>query len=184
MPETPLRVVALAGSLRQASFNRSLLRAAQELAPSSLAIEIHDLADIPVFNEDVERQGNPPAVTALQEAVRAADGVLIASPEYNNGIPGGLKNVIDWLSRSKNPLKGKPTAICGASPGPVGTALAQAQLRQVLANTDTPVMPQPRVVIGTAHERFDAEGRLVHEQTRQFLTLFLESFARWIERLR
>lgn len=184
MSENPLRIVGFAGSLRQASLNRSLLRAAVELAPPTLAIEVHDLAGIPVFDEDVERQGPPPAVTELQEAVRSADGILIATPEYNNGIPGGLKNTIDWLSRAKNPLKDKPAAICGASPGATGTALSQAQLRQVLSSTGTPVMAQPRVIVGVAHEKFDAQGRLVHEQTRHFLTVFLEAFARWVERLR
>jgi chromate reductase len=180
MPATPFRVVGLAGSLRRGSFNRSLLRALQELAPETLTIEIHDVADLPLYNADIEAEGLPTAVERLQAAVRAADGLLIVTPEYNSGMPAVTKNTVDWLSRAGNVLDNKPTAVCGASPGATGTALSQAQLRQVLVNTNTPTLAQPRVLVGLAHEKFDAEGKLVHESTRQFLTKFLFEFGRWI----
>jgi hypothetical protein len=114
-----LRVVGVAGSLRQASYNRALLRAAQELAPERLKIEIHDLAGIPLYNEDVETAGVPQAVTDLRQAIAAADGLLIATPEYNHGVPGVMKNAFDWLSRPprKSVLQGKPTAPHGGHAG-------------------------------------------------------------------
>lgn len=181
-----LRVVGIAGSLRRASYNKALLRAAQELAPERLRIEIHEIAEIPLFNEDVEAAGVPPAVTALREAIAAADGLLIATPEYNHGTPGVMKNTIDWLSRPprKSVLGGKPAALMGASPGTTGTARGQSQLRQAFVFTDTPAMLQPEVLVGRAHERFDAEGRLTDEKVRSYLVMFLEHFAEWIDRLR
>lgn len=181
-----MRVVAIAGSLRKASYNKALLRAAQELAPERLQIEIHDLAGVPLYNEDVEAEGVPQAVLDLRQAIAAADGLLIATPEYNHGVPGVMKNAFDWLSRlpRKSVLQGKPTALMGASPGTTGTARGQSQLRQSFVFTDTPAMLQPEVLVGRAHERFDAEGRLTDQKVRDYLVLFLERFADWIERLR
>jgi chromate reductase, NAD(P)H dehydrogenase (quinone) len=179
-------VVGIAGSLRKASYNRALLRTAQELAPEGLRIEIHDLDEIPLYNEDVEKAGVPPAVDALRRAVAAADGLLFATPEYNHGVPGVLKNAFDWLSRPPrgSVLDGKPAALMGASPGMTGTARAQSQLRLSLVFTNTPAMLQPEVLVGRAHEKFDAEGRLTDEKTREFLGLFLQRFAEWIDRFR
>lgn len=184
--ESTLKVVGIAGSLRRASYNKALLRAAQELAPERLRIEIHEIAEVPLFNEDVEAAGVPPAVTALRQAIGAADGLLIATPEYNHGTPGVMKNTIDWLSRPprKSVLDGKPTALMGASPGTTGTARGQSQLRQAFVFTNTPAMLQPEVLVGRAHERFDAEGRLTDEKVRSYLVMFLERFAEWIDRLR
>ncbi len=181
--ESVLTVAAIAGSLRQASYNRSLLRAAQELAPERLRIEIHDLLDIPLYNEDVEKEGVPPSVDALRQAIRAADGLLIATPEYNHGVPGVLKNTFDWLSRPPrgSALGGKPTAIFGASPGMTGTARSQSQLRLSMVFTNSPAMLQPEVLVAKAHEKFDADGRLTDEKTREFLGKFLQSFAEWID---
>jgi chromate reductase len=181
-----LRVVGIAGSLRQGSYNRSLLRAAQELAPERLKIEIHDLIGVPLFNEDVEAAGVPQAVTDLRQAIGAADGLLIATPEYNHGVPGVLKNAFDWLSRPprRSVLQGKATALMGATPGTTGTARGQSQLRQSFVFTDTPAMLQPEVLVGRAHERFDVEGRLTDEKVRNHLVLFLERFAAWIDRFR
>src|ERR1051326_7032788 len=126
------RVAGIAGSLRLRSLNRALLRATQELAPSGMQIDILDLKDVPLYNQDVEDAGAPAAVLQLREAVRASDGLLIATPEYNHGVPGVMKNTIDWLSRppGQSALNGKPTAIMGASPGFTGTARSQSQLRQ------------------------------------------------------
>jgi chromate reductase len=178
------RVAGIAGSLRHASFNRALLRTAAELAPERLHIEIHEIADIPLYNQDVEDQNAPAAVTTLREAVRSADALLIATPEYNHGVPGVLKNTIDWLSRPprSSALNGKPVAVMGASPGVVGTARSQSQLRQAFVFTNSYAMAQPEVLVGRAHEKFDAEGRLTDEATRKFIAQFLDQFVVWIGR--
>lgn len=180
----PFQIAGVAGSLRQGSYNRALLRAAQELAPAAVQIHINDLSGIPLFNEDLERAGIPPAVARLREAVAGADGFLVVTPEYNHGVPGVMKNAFDWLSRPPggSVLDGKPSAIIGASPGMTGTARAQSQLRQSFVFTNTPVLPQPEVLVSRAHERFDADGRLTDERTRQFLERFLDAFATWIGR--
>ena len=182
----PFRVAAFAGSLRRASYNRALLRAAVELAPPRLAIEVHDLLEIPLFNEDVEAAGDPPAVARLKAAVGAADALLIVTPEYNHGPSGVTKNAVDWLSRPPrgSVLRVRPAAILGASAGSTGTARAQSALRQSFVFTDTPAMLQPEYLLARAREKFDAGGRLTDEKSREFLGRFLESFADWIARLR
>jgi chromate reductase len=150
-----LRVCGLAGSLRKASYNRALLRAAQELAPPDLEIVTFDrLGELPPYNADVEAQGDPEPVAALKEAIGAAAGLLIVTPEYNFGVPGVLKNAIDWASRPprNSVLSGKPTAVIGASPGMLGTARAQMSLRQSLVFTNTPVMLQPEILVGRAKD--------------------------------
>lgn len=178
------RIAGIAGSLRRGSFNRALLEAARQAAPPSLVIAIHALDAIPLYNADVEESGAPAAVDELREAVRAADGLLIATPEYNHGVPGVLKNTIDWLSRPPraSALDRKPAAVMGASPGMTGTARAQSQLRQAFVFTNTFAMTQPEVLVGRAHEKFDAEGRLTDAATRDFLAKFLERFAPWVGR--
>lgn len=184
-PRLPFQVVAIAGSLRQGSYNQALLCAAQQLAPAGMRIRIHDLSEIPLFSEDVERAAIPPAVARLRDAVAEADGLLVATPEYNHGIPGVMKNAFDWLSRPPGNcvLTGKPAGIMGAALGITGTALAQNQLRQSFVFTNTPVLLQPEVLLGRANEKFDSLGHLTDETTRDFLVLFLEKFADWIERL-
>jgi chromate reductase len=185
-PDGCLRIVGIAGSLRGGSYNRALLRAAQELAPATLRIDVADLANVPMFNADVDARGTPPAVTALRAVVRQADGLLMVTPEYNHGVPGVLKNAIDWLSQPlrASALEGKPTGIMGASTGLAGTARAQTQLRQSFVLTNTPVMLQPEVLVGHAQTRFDAAGRLTDEPTRRFVTSFMEQFAVWLARQR
>jgi len=174
----------MAGSLRRASYNRALLRAAQELAPSTLRIEVHELGDVPLYNEDVEKTGVPDSVARLRAAVGKADGLLIATPEYNHGVPGVLKNTIDWLSRPPrgSVLNGKPAAIMGASLGVVGTARSQSQLRQAFVFTNTPALLQPEVLVGKAADKFDAEGKLTDQATRDFLVVFLNRFVAWMTR--
>jgi chromate reductase len=181
----PLRVLGFAGSLRAASYNRMLLRAAVELAPEGMEVEVFDIGGIPLFNEDVEAAGTPPAVEAFREAIRRADALLIATPEYNHGVPGVLKNAVDWASRPprKSALAGKPAAVFGASPGATGTARAQTQLRASFVFTDTPVLPQPEVLVFRAHEKFDADGRLSDEPTRAFVARLLVALADWTRRL-
>jgi chromate reductase, NAD(P)H dehydrogenase (quinone) len=182
----PLRVVGVAGSLRRGSFNRALLRAARDLCPPELRIEIHDLDGIPLFDEDTELAGVPYAVAQLREAVASADGFLVVTPEYNHGVPGVMKNAFDWLSRppGESVLDGKPAAVMGATTGMTGTARAQSQLRQSFVFTNTPVMPQPEVLVARAQAKFDAEGRLTDDGTRLFVKTFLWQLAGWVARLR
>ena len=180
------RFVAFAGSLRRGSFNRALLRAAQELASGTMDIEVIEIGELPFYNADVESHGDPPSVAAYKAALGDADGALIATPEYNDGIPGVLTNAIDWASRlpGRAPLSGKPVAIMGASPSRIGTARAQLHLRQLLSHVHARVLPPPELLIASAHERFDKSLRLTDETTRDVLAKLLQRFARWIARER
>lgn len=184
--ERTLVVCGIAGSLRRGSYNRALLWAARELAPEDMEIRIFDgMAEIPLFNQDVEAEGDPEPVQALKRAIAEADALLIATPEYNHGVPGVLKNAIDWASRPAHSsvLSGKPAALFGASPGITGTARAQSQLRQAFVFTNTPVLPQPEILVYRAREKFDAEGRLTDEKTREFVGKLLRELADWTRRL-
>lgn len=183
MPGT-LNLVAISGSLRTGSFNSALLQNLPELAPASLHFTVHTIAEIPVFNEDLEVDGKPAAVTRLHQAIRSSDGLIIATPEYNHGIPGGLKNAIDWLSRGPMPhgFFGIPTAILGASNGLIGTTRAQAALRQTLATLNAPAMPFPQVLVGMAQDKIDATGRITDEGTRAFIRNWLIEVERWMRR--
>ena len=180
------RIVAFAGSLRRGSFNRALIRAAQELAPEGMTIEPIEIGGMPFYNADVEAEGDPPAVAAYKAALVQADGILIATPEHNDGIPGVLTNAIEWGSRlpGRAPLVSKPVAVMGASPSQIGTARAQLHLRQLLGHVQARVLPPPELLIAKAYERFDAGLRLEHERTRQVLAHLLERFSRWIARER
>jgi chromate reductase len=177
-------VVGFAGSLRGASYNRALLRVTAELASPGLNVRTRELNDLPLYNADVEAAGVPQSVADLRNAVRAADAVLIATPEYNHGVPGVLKNAIDWLSRPPrdSALNGKVAAIIGASPGMTGTARAQSQLRQAFVFTNTYALLQPEVLVARAHEKFDANGQLTDDSTRDFLRTFIDRFAELIAR--
>lgn len=179
-----LRVLGISGSLRRASFNSALLRAAQELVPKGMEIAVFDLKDIPFYNGDVEAEGDPEPVIALKRAIRDADGVLFTTPEYNHGISGVLKNALDWASRDRGAgsLMGKPAAIMGAG-GQAGTARAQLQLQQTLAETGALVMVKPGVLVPFPSRKFDPEGRLIDDDTRGFVRRHLEALAQWIERV-
>jgi chromate reductase len=183
LPATPalLRVCGIAGSLRSGSYNRALLRAAAEVAPGHIRIAEFDLSSVPPYNADVEAAGAPEAVAALKRAIRSADALIIATPEYNSGVPGVLKNALDWASRPprESALIGKPTAMMGATPGSWGTARSQVMLRQVLAGTLTPTLLSPEIYIARAAEKFDSEGRLIDETTREYLRKFLLAFEQW-----
>jgi chromate reductase, NAD(P)H dehydrogenase (quinone) len=171
---TPLKILAIPGSLRRGSFNRALARAAAELVPAGATVEIADLRDIPIYDEDVNAAGAPPAVAALKARIAEADAVFIATPEYNHGVPGVLKNAIDWTSRGGNqPWKGKPVAIAGASNGGFGTVRAQLALRPTLGCLDAHVLANPQVHVSFAQEKIDAEGRLADEKTREVLRKLL-----------
>lgn len=181
---TGLRIVAFAGSLRRGSFNRALLSAAQELSPGGMTIEPIEIGALPFYNADVEADGDPPNVARFKESLRECDGLLIATPEYNAGIPAVLTNAIDWGSRLPgiSALAGKPVALVGASPGQVGTARAQLHMRQLLGHVQARTLPPPELLVSTAHQRFDTELRLTHEPTRALLAALLERFSRWIRR--
>ena len=179
------RILGIAGSLRRKSYNLALLRAATELAPPGMTIEIYErLGEIPPYNEDVRAVGRPEPVAHVTEAIRAADGILIATPEYNYSIPGVLKNAIDWVSRppQESPLRNKPAAIMSASTGISGGMRAQLHLRQSFVFTETPAMLRPEVIVPRAAERFDDGGRLTDETTRKFIASFLHDFSRWVRR--
>ena len=186
MSRTDLRVLAIAGSLRKASFNRMVLEVAKGLAPAGMSIEIFDrLGDIPPYNEDVRSGDDPQAAVALADAVRAADAVLIATPEYNYSIPGVLKNAIDWASRApEQPFKDKPLAIMGAAMGALGTARAQYHLRQIFVFLEANVLNRPEVFIGGAHTKFDKNGALNDETAKDLITQQLEALKVWTLRLR
>jgi chromate reductase len=181
-----IKVLGFAGSLRQGSLNRALLRAAQGSAPEGMTIEGFDLAQVPLYDGDVEAAGDPPGVAAFKAAIRAADGVLMVTPEYNHGVPGVMKNAIDWASRPPQDaaLARKPVGIIGASPGATGSARGQSQLRQAFEFTNSYCMPQPELLVFRAHEKFDAQGRLVDEATASFLSRYLAAFQAWVLRLR
>ena len=171
------RVLALVGSLRAGSYNRLLLRAARELAPESMQLSEFGIGTLPHFDADVEAAGDPAPVVALKEAIRAADGLLILTPEYNHGIPGVLKNAIDWASRPPfgSPLTNKRVAIAGASTGMSGTRRAQEQLRQALTFPRAVVLDDPKVLVGEAYAKFDEEGTLADEHARAALAALLDA---------
>ena len=169
-------VCGIAGSLRGASYNRALLRVAQELAPPDMEIRIFErLGEPPPFNADLEQDDDPEPVRALKHAIAGANALLIATPEYNHGVPGVLKNALDWASRPTraSALTGKPTAIFGASPGATGTARAQSQLRQAFVFTATPVLLEPEILVYRAREKFDQDGLLTDQKTRELVARLL-----------
>lgn len=182
-----IRVAGIVGSLREASLNKGLLQAAVELAPAGMEVNIYTrLGDIPPYNDDVFQKGDPQAVADFKAFISAADAVLISTPEYNYGIPGVLKNAVDWASRpaGKSVLNRKPAAIMGCSPGLGGTIRAQHALRQSFVFTETYAMLQPEIKVPSAAPLFDSSGTLTDENTRQHIKKFLESFARWISRFK
>jgi chromate reductase, NAD(P)H dehydrogenase (quinone) len=180
-----ISVMGFAGSLRQGSYNKAALRAAIELAPPGMIIETFDLAPIQPYNEDVKQQGFPPPEQEFREKIRAADALLIVTPEYNRGTSGVLKNAIDWASRPPDqPFNGRPTAILGASPGMIGTAVAQYDLRRCLGVLNALVMNTPSVMIGQAAQKFDAQGRLTDQPTRDMISQLLVALVEWTRRCR
>jgi chromate reductase, NAD(P)H dehydrogenase (quinone) len=183
--QSGLKILGVSGSLRQASYNTAALRAAQELAPSGVTLETFDIAPIPLYNEDVRAQGFPPPFEDFRARIKAADALLIVTPEYNYSIPGVLKNAIDWASRPpEQPFDGKPIALMGASVGAIGTARAQYHLRQCFVFMNGLVLNQPEVMIGAAGTRFDAQGKLIDETSRELIAALLTRLRDWALRLR
>ena len=179
-----IHIVGFAGSLRKKSYNRSLLRGAQDLLPDGATLEIISIDEIPLFNQDVEDLGDPEPVKVFKEKIRQADALLIATPEYNYSVSGVLKNAFDWASRppGQSVLTGKPTAIMGASPGQFGTVRAQLHLRQSLLDVNAQTVNKPEVLINHAAQKFDADGNLIDEKARQVIRAFLDALVQTARR--
>jgi chromate reductase len=172
-----MKLLGIAGSLREGSYNRSLLRAARELLPEGVELVEFDIGSLPFYDGDLEAAGDPEPVAALKDAIRDADALLIATPEYNRGVPGVLKNAVDWASRPPlgSPLAGKQVALMGASTGRGGTALAQQQLRQALEFPRAAVLDEPEVLVPEAYMRFDEHGELADEGVRAELAELVDT---------
>ena len=180
-----LRILGISGSLRKGSYNTAALNAAIELCPDDAEITTFDIGVFGPFNQDAE--ANPPAaVTEFKAAIRAADAVLFSSPEYNYSVPGVLKNAIDWASRpyGDSAWDGKPALIMGAAGGAIGTARMQYHLRQIMVFLDMHPLNRPEVMINNCVEKFDEQGRLTDEKTREFLREALKALVHWTRRLR
>jgi chromate reductase, NAD(P)H dehydrogenase (quinone) len=179
-----VKILGICGSLRKASFNMAALRACNELMPQGMTLQIASIADLPIFNQDVLDAGMPEPVKRFRGEVAAAEGLLIASPEYNFSVPAPLKNAIDWASRPPNQVfHDKPVAIFSAAGGPLGGARVQYDLRRILGQLWGHVLPRPEVFIGMAASKIDAQGKLTDETTRKFLTELLNGFRDWIVRM-
>ena len=181
----PIIILGFAGSLRKNSYNKALLRAASELVPEGAKLEIFDLEGVPLFNQDLEYR-MPQKVKEFKAKIRAADALLIATPEHNYSVPGVLKNAIDWASRpyDDNSFEGKPVAIMSASPGMLGGARAQYHLRQVLVSLNMHAINRPEVIVASVEEKIDEKGNLADEKTRKKIRQLLESLIDWAKRLK
>jgi chromate reductase, NAD(P)H dehydrogenase (quinone) len=179
-----MKILGISGSVRKGSYNTAALRAAKELAPEGVELEIYDISGFPEFNQDHDQ--NPPAkVTEFKRKIREADGILICSPEYNYSVPGVLKNAIDWASRpyGDSAWDGKPAAIMGASIGATATARMQYHLRQIMVFLNMHPLNRPEVMIGTAHDKFDADGKLTDDSTRKHIAGMIEALVSWTKAL-
>ncbi len=177
----PLNILAFSGSFRKGSINSGLVRAAVSLAPEGMAITQVDFSDLPLYNQDMEAQF-PTEVAALKEKIRAADGIVVATPEYNRSIPGVLKNMFDWTSRpyGDNAWSGKPVALMGAG-GSVGTAVAQSHLKEILLYLDARVLGQPEFYVnGFTPGIFDKDGNLIDEKTKEYVARLLATLQKTI----
>ncbi len=184
--EAMAKIIGIAGSLRKASFNAALLRAAAELAPAGTEVEVASIAGIPLYDGDLETErGIPDAVTALKDRIAAADGVLLVTPEYNNSIPGVFKNAIDWLSRPPKDIPrvfgDKPVALIGATPGMGGTRFSQAAWLPVLRTLGTRAWSGKQLYVAGAAPLFDADGKLVDEKVKKLLAELMVGFAAFVD---
>jgi NAD(P)H-dependent FMN reductase len=180
-----VRIVGISGSLRQQSFNTSLLRAAAEVAPAGVTIEVRTIHGIPLYDADVENgPGIPAAVTKLKDEIASSDGLLLVTPEYNNSIPGVFKNAIDWLSRPDADIarvfRGRPVAIMGASPGRFGTTLSQAAWLPVVRTLGMRPWLDERLLVFEARKAFDASGKLIDPHTRERMVKFVEGYCAFV----
>lgn len=179
-----MNLVAISGSLRTGSLNSCLLRAAQQMLPENVSCTLASIADVPLYNEDIDGDNKPASVIELMELVAAADALLISTPEYNYGIPGGLKNALDWLSRPafKSVLAHKPVAIMSASKSPAGGVRAQAHLKQVLGGVLATNYPAPEFAVPQAQQVFTDHGVLTDENVKARLTRFVTDYCAWVEK--
>lgn len=178
-----IKILGFTGSLRRNSYNLAALNAAQELVPEDVILEVFDLSQIPFFNEDVEAEGLPQIVEDFKQKIAEADGLLIATPEYNYSIPPVLKNALDWASRGPiTPLKGKPLAIMSASISFLGGARVQYHLRQVCVGLELEPLNKPEVFISSANTKFDQEGKLNDERTKSSIEKLLQGLVKKIKR--
>jgi chromate reductase len=181
----PMKILGISGGLRKESFNTRLLHLARELAPAGVTVERFDIAHIPSYNEDVRAVGYPEPVAALREAIRSADALLFATPEYNYSVSGVLKNAIDWASRPPDqPFNDKPAAIMGASTGLNGTVRAQFHLRQILVGVNVHVVNRPEVMVRMAAEKFDASGALTDDKLREQIQKLVAALVDWTNRIK
>jgi len=175
-----MHLVGISGSLRRHSYNAGLLRAARDAMPAGAELAIHSIGEVPLYNADVEAKGIPAAVTILKDAVAGADGLLLVTPEYNNGVPGVFKNAIDWMSRPASDIQrvfgAKPVAMIGASPGNFGTILSQNAWLPTLRTLGAELWTGGRLMVSGAGKAFDDEGNLIDEAVRARLGNFLEAF--------
>ncbi len=177
------KVAIIVGSLRKDSYNLKLGKALEKLGKEKLEVQFLSIGDLPLYNQDLEANF-PAQATRFKNDIQSADAVLFITPEYNRGLPGPLKNAIDWASRpyGKNAFAGKPAAVCGASPGAIGTACAQQQLKPILGYLDVILMGQPEMYLQFKEGLIDAEGNVGNDDTRKFLQGFVDKFSVWIER--
>jgi len=175
------KVAVFVGSLRENSTNKSLARALEKLAPEGMKFEYIDI-NLPLYSEDVESANFPESAQRVKDIVEASDGVLFASPEYSRAVPGALKNAIDWASRpyGKNSFAGKPVAVVGSSVTPIGTALAQTDIRRIMAFSNAKTMGQPELHVGNAMEVFDERGEVISDRWLKNFQQFINSFDAWI----
>jgi len=181
-----LKVITIHGSLRKGSYNHALARTLPKLAPAGMAISAApDWSTFPIYNaDDQAASGFPAAVQALSDAIRAADGVIIVSPEYNYGLPGGLKNAVDWVSRVDNqPFKDKPVSIMSATGGPLGGSRVQYQWRQVMVFLEAHTFNKPEIFVGSAHTKFNDKGELQDQATIDFTKQHLAGFETYIRKV-
>jgi chromate reductase len=177
------KILGICGSLRKASLNMAALRACNEFMPQGMMLQIANIADIPMYNQDVFDAGMPDPVKRLRSEIAAADGLLFASPEYNFSVSAPLKNLIDWASRPPNQaFQDKPCAMFSCTPGPLGGARVQYDLRRMMVQLWSYPLPRPEVFIGNAPSKF-ADGKLTDETTRKFLAELLVGFKDWIARM-
>ena len=183
--ERPIKILGIAGSVRENSYNKLLLHAVSKLLPPHAELEIFDISEIPLYNQDIEETAFPDEVKEFKAKIEAADALLISTPEYNHAYPGVLKNAIDWASRpyGHNSFDGKPVAVISASPGLFGGIGAQDQLKHVLLALNTRLVTQPQVIVTSAHQKIDQDANILDPNTKQFATQLITNLVNFTRRI-